>query len=611
MHRVVTRTVRFAAKHWTAARELAWVLACASVCALTASCAYYNIFWTAEREYEKATAGTAFADFSNPYAQQKPTGENLKNVESCLRRCGKILLLYPKSKWVDDSLVLMGNCFLLKGEYANALRKYEELLRFYPSSEFADEARYMKAYTYALEGSAEEALLLLESQAGQAGTKQWQERSAVLRARIYENKGDCAQVITLLEDYLNQFPGGREAHEARLALGECLIRAGRQSDAIGVLEPLVGRQDDAGAAASVRLGRAYRELGQPEKAIEVLDGLFKTATVDSFRARAEIEKALTLDGQGKYQEAIDVLSVADSVGQAALGPEAKYRTGLIYEKGLGDFEKATTVYDAASKGTSNFSRAASKRATALKSVGTHRKALLDSAATAASLAANRFALAETYLLDLDMPTLAEEQYRVLSDSLPTNDFTARSMLVLGSLLDARGDSTAAGYYQAVIDSFPNTIQANIARAWFSLPLVDIVVAPADTAFVGPEAMGPGIGDSLAVDAASTDSLSARVPWVEYGPESGTMVGPEKPPADSLGGRPPRVRSRPPVGKPAQPPAEEQSPKSTDESGDEPLLPVSPLGPWDDQGADTSGSQADTLGSPHGSTLAPQSDRGDR
>jgi TolA-binding protein len=594
MRRTIGRMARFAAQHRTLGRRPA----CALVCVLAASCAYYNIFWTAEREYAKATEGTAFAEFSDPYAQQKPTGENLKNVESCLKRCGKILLLYPKSKWVDDSLVLMGNCFLLKGEYANALRKYEELLRFYPSSEFADEARYMKAYTHVLEGSTEEALQLLESPAGQAVGKEWQDRSAFLQARIYENKGDCAQVITLLEAYLSKFPGGHRAHEASLALGQCLIKVGRQSEAIKVLEPLLGRNDQAGATASVRLGRAYRELDQPDKAIEVLDGLFKTATVDSFRARAEIEKALTLDGQGKYQEAIDVLSVADSVGQAALGPEAKYRTGLIYEKGLGDFGKATTVYDAASKGTSNFSRAASKRAAALKSVDTYRKALSDSAATTASLAMNRFALAETYLLDLELPALAEEQYRVLSDSLPTTDFTARSMLVLGSLLDARGDSTATRYYQAVIDSFPNTIQANIARARFRLPLVDIVAAPVDTAAVAPGTAGAGAGDSVAVNSTMVDSLSTLAP----GPE----IGPEKPSPDSLGLERPRLRSRPPKEQPTQKP-----PESTDKSGEESPLPVGPLSPWHQDGVDSSGSPADSLGSPQDSTYTPQSDRGGR
>jgi tetratricopeptide (TPR) repeat protein len=491
--------------------------------ALVASCAYYNIYWTASREYEKAVEGTSFAEFWDPYAQTKPTGENLKNIDSCIKRCGKILLLHPKSGWVDDALVMMGNCFVIKGEYANAQRKYEEILRLYSTSEFADEARYMRAYTHVLEGDPDLALDLLRNQTEAFKAKQWAERALFLSARIHREKDDCAGAIIDLEAYREKFPEGRRVGAVTLALGDCLIRLGRPNEAVTLLGSLAASPDLVGLEASTDLGRAYRELGQSDKALQILDRLYEKATVDTVKARAQIERALTLDGLGRYEEALNALSLADSLGASTLGGEAKYRRGFILEKGLGDFPKAVEAYDGASKGASDFAKLAAKRSAALKAVDKYSKALSDSTLQALpDRATNRFMLAETYLLDLDLAGKAAEQFRVLSDSLPPNAFTARSKLALGSLLDADRDSTATIYYRAVIDSFPNTVYANIARFRLGLPLADISVAVPDTAQAASDSGAVAVP---ADSAASSGPAPAVVP--EVAPQSATGAG-EKP-----------------------------------------------------------------------------------
>ena len=51
------------------------------------------------------------------------------------------------------------------------------------------------------------------------------------------------------------------------------------------------------------------------------------------------------------------------------------------------------------------------------------------------------------------------------------------MLGAAALLKGRNDSLARSYYRAVIDSFPNTVHANLARSNLDLPLVDIVAEP--------------------------------------------------------------------------------------------------------------------------------------
>ena len=487
-----------------------------SVLALAAglgSCAYYNIYWMASHEYETATAGKGAAEFWDPFAQKPLAGDAVKNIDSCTKRCGKILLLYSKSKWVDDALLLMGNCFTLKGEYANALRKYEELLKFYPSSELVDEALYMVAYTRVLDGSTEEALASLGAMESQIKTKIWREHVGYLAGRIYRKNGDCAGAIEYYEKYLKGFPEGQKTVDVTLALADCLIKVGRQTEAAGLLEPLAKKQDLAGSVAAIKLGAAYRNLGLDDKALGIFRDIAAKALVDSVGARAGIETAITLDGQGKSEEAVGVLAVADSLGKAALGGEARYRIGLIYEQRLSDFAKATAAYDEAGRASTEYGRLAAKRASALKAVAKYEQVLSDSTVKDADkLAMSRFLLAETYLMDLGLPARAETELRVLSDSLPANPFTARSKLALGSLLEARGDTTASAYYHALIDSFPTTVYANIARSHLGLPLADVTipVAPApaaDTTGAGP----PGPAPTFIGPAAPTDTSFTRRP----------------------------------------------------------------------------------------------------
>ncbi len=63
------------------------------------------------------------------------------------------------------------------------------------------------------------------------------------------------------------------------------------------------------------------------------------------------------------------------------------------------------------------------------------------------------------------------------------------MLALAEYLEDEGDTTAASYYERVIDGFPRTPYANVARLALGMPPVDVVMedassAPPDSAAAG-------------------------------------------------------------------------------------------------------------------------------
>jgi tetratricopeptide (TPR) repeat protein len=462
------------------------------IAVVASSCAYYNIYWMARQEYGEALRESDESEFWDPTEARKLQGESLRLIDSCMKRCGKLLLLYPESGWVDDALLLMGNCFVLKGQYDDALKKYDELLSLYGSSEFAERAEYMKAYTLILYGSPQQATGLLEDLLEEAEDRDVRERSTYLLGAVLYNRGDCENAIPHLEVYTKRFPEGRMATNVRLNLGRCLIRLDRQEEAIDFLAPLAERVDVDGNLAAIQIGRARRELGQIEEAKTIFENLSQKAGNDSLRARAEMENAETLILQGAPEEAIEDLTIADSLSKRTpdLQSEIIYNIGLVYEKHLDDFERAIASYERAGKSKSKHGGLASKRAQALKAISKYESSLSDSTEDEAE---NRFLLAETYLMDLGLVDRAVREYRVVAERFPASEFGARSMLTLASLLGAHRDSLAQSYYRKVLELFPDRVFGNVARFHLGLPLTDVSVDVADTEareFIGPPLVAP-------------------------------------------------------------------------------------------------------------------------
>jgi tetratricopeptide (TPR) repeat protein len=498
------------------------LIAALVIAVLTASCAYYNIYWMAQDEYDTLMSSPDLPSLWDPFEKRNVSGQDAKLADSILKRCGKLIVLHPDSRWVDDALLLMGNCFMFKGDYANAAKKYDELLTLYEDSELRDEARYMKAYNLVLQGSTQQALTVLGELTQEAKDERIKERSLFLRARIYQKLDNCDRAVEMYELYVMTYFDGRRTKEARLRLARCLLKLARADEAVEVLEPLARRKDADGISAALQIGRAYRMLGRYEIAIETFESLAAGTDVDSLRARAKLETAATLLERNRPEEAITTLTEADSILTKEfrdLKAEATYCIGVICEKHLGDYDRATSSYDEAAKSPSSFGKLAAKRAQALKDIRRYQDAITDSTPEASqNRAMNMFLIAETYLEDLGLRKEAIRQFGAVVDSFPGDDYAAKSMLTLGSLLEADGDTLGPTYYRRVLDSFPGTVYANVARSRLGLPLADVVMETPDTSAV-PDTIPtvvlppePAEGDTLPGQGAQMlpDDASRRV-----------------------------------------------------------------------------------------------------
>jgi len=134
---------------------------------LFSGCAYYNTFYNAEQFFNDAAKErkkrerTQVVELSPEEQQEarrrgelttsstanKPTASEMQNYQKAIEKASSVLEYYPKSRWVDDALIMVGECFFYRGEYSKAKRKFEEIIQLYPGSEFIPQAEILLGKT--------------------------------------------------------------------------------------------------------------------------------------------------------------------------------------------------------------------------------------------------------------------------------------------------------------------------------------------------------------------------------------------------------------------------------------------------------------------------------
>ncbi len=116
---------------WRALRQTTARVALACVLA-TCACAYFNTFYNAKGMFKKAE--------KERVTSQGTSGND--SYQKCIDKCLLLLQYYPKSKYVDDALFLIGMSRLHRGENAQARASFEGLLERFPDTEYAERALY-------------------------------------------------------------------------------------------------------------------------------------------------------------------------------------------------------------------------------------------------------------------------------------------------------------------------------------------------------------------------------------------------------------------------------------------------------------------------------------
>jgi len=254
-----------------------------AVAAVLAGCAYFNTFYNASVYFNKGY------EVVKKDKEGKADSNAKANFQKSIEKSFTLVRDYPKSKYVDDALLLMGKSYYYREEYARAERKFFELAMNFPGSEMVPEARLWHAKTQLAmeeyEAAETEFLELLEQDLprvirGEAsyflgnlysknksygkaiealkvtvedGDEEFRAKSLFSIGANYDSLGSYSEAAEAFRKVAEANPSIELEFESRFRYGQMLKLTGKEQEAIQLFEKLLSVEQNKNRAPDMRL----------------------------------------------------------------------------------------------------------------------------------------------------------------------------------------------------------------------------------------------------------------------------------------------------------------------------------------------------------------------
>ena len=453
------------------------------IAAAASSCAFYNTFYYARKNYNAATNGL-------PYEVEKPatTGQTGVQYRKAIDYSKKLIANYPKSKWVDDAYLLWAKGLIGTNDPLQSVSMLRDFSTRYPDSPLKSDAGFFLGVAYRAAHKPNDALTALDLFIELSPKHELASYAHLERARVLmtlKRPADAAEAANLAAERSN----GRMYDvsvalraEARLAGGD--YEAARQDyRSLGARAltdeerfTLLLREVDCLEAArdyeneiSLLRGSLAHEI-PPQRADTTRRAGSAPVPITQIASGDRWGKLTMRIGtvralQGRKDEALAAYrDVIDRFPRQALAAEAQYRIGYVYETVADDFEAARAEYAKVrlQSATSVFAQQANQRAQNLERLAQFRASAGD---TATKRAEGAFLLAEQYLFQLDKPDRAFAVYDSIALAVPGTPWAGKARNAQAWMLRTRYDKPAVAdsLLWTVIHDYPATEAQLAAR----------------------------------------------------------------------------------------------------------------------------------------------------
>lgn len=318
------------------------VLFIAGLLSLLCGCAYYNTFYNARKYYLEAEKEYK----ANP--DEKISTALRKKFDTAIDKSNTVIARYPTSKYVDDALFIVAMSNYYKGSYMLARKKFEEFASKYPQSELYAEA--MVWYGRNLWKMDERELAFF----------QWKKimnltDDSYLLAELYSLIGELYFNESAFDSartyYAKATEVGRSyeiAAEAQYRIAEIDLTLNRTKDAIKNLKKI----DQLSPSLLLRdkmqilLARIYRESGQYDEAINMINDKLNNQTNESIWGELELQLGLIYLAREDFESAVSRFSqVEEKYKGKPVEADASFQLAELYMTYYHDYEKASAKYD--------------------------------------------------------------------------------------------------------------------------------------------------------------------------------------------------------------------------------------------------------------------------
>jgi len=457
-------------------RRLVPLVVLALVAALSGSCAFYNTYYFARKNYDLATGGMPYDVDPDPQKAGTAADYYRKSIDYSK----KLIANYPKSKWVDDAYLMWARSLLGSNDPIQTVSMLRDFSTRYPQSSLKSDAAFYLAVGQRASHKYSDALASLDDFLSSAPKHKlvpyaWLERARVLRALDRD-----AEAADAAGKAVNGLPKGRLQDIALTERAEARLDSHAYEEARADFHALGTRAmtDDERFNLLLREADCLEQARSYDATLALLHGALaherEPALSDTLSRTAITVTTSTAGGdrwgrlmlrtgnvytlQGRSQEALHAYQeVIAHFARQPLAAEAQYRIGYVYETVADDFETARTEYGKVKSQSQNslYAQQAAQRAANLERLASFRSAGGD---TAAKHAEGAFMLAEQYLFELDKPDRALAVYDSIARSNPGTPYAAKAINAQAWVMSRRlrRDAAADSLLWRVVHEYPAT-----------------------------------------------------------------------------------------------------------------------------------------------------------
>lgn len=462
---------------------LAALIAAAAL--LPTGCAYYNVLYNANLKYKEAQTIKTQALLATP--EREKIGQQEENLyKEAFDKAARVVKVYPKSKHVDDALLLMAVVSHEKGDFTTAIRKCDEILTLYPNSDLTGKVLLTKGS--ALIGTKEfEAARESLRKVADSGDDDIRDDVVYFLGVVEEKEGRIDEAKVSYATVVEKHNNSEYIARAGLALGRIQLEAGDLEAAIGSFERVrkKARLPEERFQGGLEKGKALLADKQYARARTTFDDLSKRAVNEKQRGEALLFRGRTLEAEGVRPSAFETYAqILEKMPRTEAAAEAQLAIAKAYDDDR-DYLRAKEEYQKVNEQGTGFIawRTASDRVKEIQRVLDLRSGIDNDDEKEEERQRKRFLLAEQLLEKLGDVDGALIEYSSLAKDASGTDLGARALFAEAWLFEnrlARPDTAEALLYNLVRDYHGTEVDRS-ARRRFGLPVWNVAkteLAPA-------------------------------------------------------------------------------------------------------------------------------------
>jgi TolA-binding protein len=374
----------------------------AFVVVIVSRCAYFNTFYNAQSYYRQAKKQVAHDTLM----------VDSEYFDKTIEKATSVIVKYPRSRYVDDALFMMGTAYYFKGDYSRALEKLDFLCLNYPESKFCDDAIYFKGLAFYKQKRYGQAIVALKEA---VETKAFRTKAMSALCYVYFKQNDYVSLNESAQALLSERLDAKDKRWVLYLLGESQYNEREYTDALTTFTNLLNmtRKEEDKRKIKLSVAQIYLDMGEYEKCKQFLAGE-SDAEFQSILADLNVEL-------GNIEQAKQIYLEVGTHGAPDFAARAFYKMAELYR--LEDsLDWAIVFYDSsvAHSQVNEYAIKSKKMANVLRRM----KTLLEETE---DLDRAQFLLAEMYYVDFDEPERAVLEYEKVYMDYPESVWAPKAL----------------------------------------------------------------------------------------------------------------------------------------------------------------------------------------